>query len=156
MARLIALTLVLPLFAGCRAEQRRAEISAVLAAQAAAWNAGDLEAFMAYYWRSPDLEFISSYPEKDPATGTLRTLTKTTRGWQATLDRYRRRYPTPEAMGTLTFSDLEIKTSNEDAARVEGRYRLVRRDDSPTGRFILDLRCIDGAWRIVRDRTVAD
>ena len=53
------------------------------AAQVAAWNRGDLDGFMAGYWKSPDLVFFSN--------GTR------TRGWQATLERYQKRY---QAEGT--------------------------------------------------------
>ena len=55
-----------------------AGVRAVLAAQVEAWNRGDLEGYMAGYWKSPDLVFFSNGQE--------------TRGWQATLDRYRARY----------------------------------------------------------------
>ena len=55
-----------------------AEVRALLDAQVAAWNRGDLEAFMAGYWRSPELVFCSGA-----------TVTK---GWDATLERYRKRY----------------------------------------------------------------
>src|SRR5437879_12391855 len=53
-------------------------IRAVLDAQVAAWNRGDLEGFMAGYWKSENLTFMSG--------GTV------THGWQATMDRYRKRY----------------------------------------------------------------
>src|SRR5205809_359509 len=53
-------------------------IRKVLETQAAAWNKGDLEAFMTGYWKSPDLMFFSG---KDK-----------TRGWEATLKRYRKKY----------------------------------------------------------------
>ena len=69
-------------------------IRQVLEDQAAAWNRGDLDAFMEGYWRSEDLVFTSG--------GNVQ------RGWQTTLDRYRETYgSSPETMGRLTFSDLE-------------------------------------------------
>jgi beta-aspartyl-peptidase (threonine type) len=70
------------------------EIRRLLERQAQAWNAGDIDAFMVPYWHSPDLTFSSGG--------------HVTRGWQATLERYHQRYPTREAMGRLTFNDLEI------------------------------------------------
>lgn len=36
----------------------RAAVRAVLDAQAAAWNRGDLDGFMAGYWKSPALTFF--------------------------------------------------------------------------------------------------
>src|SRR5262249_16879518 len=67
----------------------------VLDDQVKAWNRGDLEGFMAGYWKSPELTFSSGGDQ--------------TKGWQATFDRYRKRYQTGGAeMGTLSFSGLAI------------------------------------------------
>lgn len=118
-------------------------IRAVLAAQVAAWNAGDVDNFMGGYTRRPELRFASGG--------------EVTRGWQETLDRYRRRYPDRAAMGTLEFSDLEIDVLAGDAAVVFGRWRLHRVDGSePAGLFtLLWRREADGRWRIVADHTSA-
>src|SRR5262245_59856048 len=53
-------------------------ITKVLDDQVVAWNKGDLEGFMAGYWKSDDLTFFSG---KD-----------VTKGWDATLERYKKRY----------------------------------------------------------------
>jgi hypothetical protein len=118
------------------------EISAVLNRQVEAWNRGDVEGFMQGYWKSDELEFT--------------TPDGTTRGWQATLERYRAKYPTPEAMGTLNFERLCVTQTSSDAAEVSGRYRLDRKSDVLTGRFTLKMRRIGGKWVIVRDDTVGD
>ena len=60
------------------ADDPPAAVRALLDAQVEAWNRGDLEGFMAGYWRSPELVFCSGA-----------TVTK---GWDATLERYRQRY----------------------------------------------------------------
>ena len=126
-----------------RAEEdgTEASIRAVLAAQAAAWNAGDVAGFMDGYTRGPELRFASG--------------NEVTRGWQETLDRYRRRYPDRAAMGTLDFSDLEVSVLSADAATAFGRWRLRRADGTePAGLFTLLLRReADGKWRIVADHT---
>jgi len=119
----------------------RTEIVAVLHAQAADWNAGDVEAFMRGYWRSPELCFVSS--------------SGVTRGWRATLDRYRRRYPTRDAMGELTFSDLDVRIVARHAALVVGRWRL-RREQPVGGWFTLIVRRDGGRWVIVHDHTSQD
>ena len=41
------------------ARNAEAPVRAVLSRQVEAWNRGDLEAFMAGYWNSPDLVFQS-------------------------------------------------------------------------------------------------
>ena len=113
----------------------------MLEQQARAWNAGDIDAFMAPYWHSPDLTFSSGG--------------KVTRGWQATLDRYHQRYPTREAMGHLTFSDIEVTQLGRDAALVLGRWRLQRAAPIGGG-FTLVLRESAGKWVIVHDHTSID
>jgi ketosteroid isomerase-like protein len=114
---------------------------AVLDVQVEAWNRGDLEGFMAGYWRSPDLVFCSG------AT--------VTRGWDGTLDRYRKRYQSEgREMGRLRFDGVEVIPLGEDAALARGSWRLTMRDGrEPHGLFTLLLRRLDGAWRIVHDHT---
>ena len=43
-----------------RAGDPVADVKAIWEMQAAAWNRGDLEAFMAGYWKSPDLVFFTN------------------------------------------------------------------------------------------------
>lgn len=115
-------------------------VRAVLDAQVAAWNKGALEAFMNGYWQSPDLTFFS---------GNNRT-----QGWQATLDRYRKRYQAEgQEMGQLTFSELKVEVLGPDSAFVRGRFQLVRSKDKPTGLFTLIFRRLPEGWRIVHDHT---
>jgi ketosteroid isomerase-like protein len=117
----------------------QAAIRQVLETQQAAWNRGDLGAFMKGYWRSDKTEFVG-------ASGVQR-------GWQAVLDRYRRNYPDRKAMGKLTFSDLEITLLSPDAAYVLGHYELEREADHPEGVFTLILRKFPEGWRIIYDHT---
>lgn len=120
-----------------------AEVRALLEAQVAAWNRGDLEAFMAGYWRSPELVFCSGA-----------TVTK---GWDATLERYRKRYQAEgREMGRLAFDAIEVMALGEDAAFARGAYRLRLRDGSePFGLFTLVLRRFADGFRIVHDHTSA-
>ena len=95
-----------------RASIRRAtapdEVRAVLTAQAAAWNAGDLGGYMAGYWNDDGLRFCSG--------GTVTT------GWQPTMDRFRKRYQAEgKEMGRLTFTELEVVPLADDAALARGR-----------------------------------
>jgi ketosteroid isomerase-like protein len=115
------------------------QITSVLTAQVAAWNRGDIDAFMETYWNSDKLSFSSGG--------------QTTRGWKATRDRYHKRYPDRAAMGTLTFSDLDVTPLAADAALLLGRWKLDRANDKPNGNFSLVLRKIDGHWKIIHDHT---
>jgi beta-aspartyl-peptidase (threonine type) len=132
----------LGLFAPVTRAQTRsaeAEIRRVMDDQAAAWNRGDIDGFMTGYWNSPHLVFVSG--------------TNVTRGWQPTLERYRKSYDSREKMGTLTFSDLEITVLSKDAAVVLGSWSLAREKDNPHGKFTLIFRKFREGWRIVMDHT---
>ncbi len=114
-------------------------IRKVMDDQAAAWNRGDIEGFMQGYWRSAELKFVSG--------------DRVTRGWQQTLDNYKRSYPDKAAMGTLTFSDLEISVLSKDAAFVVGSWSLQREKDRPHGKFTLLFRKFKEGWRITADHS---
>jgi ketosteroid isomerase-like protein len=120
-------------------ENAETAIRGVLEAQTAAWNRGDIEGFMAGYWRSEETVFISG--------------DSVTRGWQATLDRYKKGYDTRDKMGALTFSDLDIKKIDKKNAVVIGRWALARANDNPRGRFTLLFRKFKEGWRVVHDHT---
>jgi uncharacterized protein (TIGR02246 family) len=115
------------------------EIRAVLKAQVAAWNRGDVSGFMQGYWRSPETEFVTS-------DGILR-------GWQRVLARYRKAYPNRSAMGRLEFSDLEVTELGPDAALVVGNWRLKRASEQLGGVFTLVFKKFPEGWRIINDHT---
>jgi len=76
-----------------------------------------------------------------------------TRGWQTVLERYQKSYDTKEKMGTLAFSDLEIRILGTDHAIALGVYQLTREEDMPRGRFTLLFRHTPQGWRIIHDHT---
>ncbi len=115
------------------------DIRAVMNKQAADWNRGDVEAFMQGYWKSDQLKFVSGRG--------------VTNGWQPTLDNYKKGYPDRAAMGTLTFSDLEIAVLSKNAAVVLGSWSLKREKDNPGGKFTLIFRKFKEGWRIIHDHT---
>jgi uncharacterized protein (TIGR02246 family) len=114
-------------------------IRAVLDAQVAAWNRGDVDGFMEGYARSPDTRFASG--------GTV------TRGWDTVRERYKRTYDSAAKMGTLEFSDLEVDLLTPDRALVFGRWKLTRPADTPNGLFTLVFARTNAGWRIVADHT---
>jgi len=115
-----------------------AQIRAALEAQVMAWNAGDLDGYMAGYWNSPELTFVSG--------------STVTRGWTQTLARYKARYDTAEKRGHLDFSRLEVRLLGPDAALVMGHWRLERAAPAE-GEFTLTWRRLAGRWVIVVDHT---
>jgi len=117
----------------------RAEVETILRSQEDAWNRGDVDAFMEHYWKSDDLTFSSGGA--------------TTRGWAATLNQYRERYPTREQMGRLTLSEFDITPLGDSAALVLGKWNLDRESEPVSGNFSLVVRRIDGRWLIIHDHT---
>ena len=132
---------------GCASHNSERMIRDRLNAQAAAWNRCDLEGFMDGYWRSDELVFESVGKDGESSI---------TRGWQPTLDRYKKRYDTPEKIGRLAFSGLDVKMTGGDSAIVNGRYEGLQKEARLTGSFVLDMRRIDGKWYVTRDRTMGD
>ncbi|MDA7977985.1 MAG: nuclear transport factor 2 family protein [Pirellulales bacterium] len=114
------------------------QIKSVLFKQQAAWNNGDIDAFMESYWKSEKLTFSSGG--------------ETTRGWQATIDRYKMKYNSRDLMGQLTFSELEVTMLAGDAALALGRWKLER-DEPAGGNFSLIFRRLNGVWLIIHDHT---
>ncbi len=140
MKILYSLLFVLTLLAApLLAQKREAAIRKVMDEQVAAWNRGDVEGFMAGYWKSEKLIFVGG--------------NGVTRGWQPTLDNYKKNYGTREKMGTLSFADVEINVISKDAATVLGSWSLTRATDNPKGKFTLLFRKMKEGWRIVMDHS---
>lgn len=120
-------------------EATRATIRARLSTQVAAWNEGNLDAFMAGYAQTDSLRFASG--------GTVH------RGWEAAHTRYKETYPGRTAMGTLAFDSLRVQVLAPNWAVVFGRWRLIRAEDTPYGVFTLLFERRTDGWRIVHDHT---
>jgi uncharacterized protein (TIGR02246 family) len=122
-------------------------IRAAIAAQAAAWNRADILAFMQSYENSPDTTFIGSTVRK---------------GYQPIFECYRQAYATPDQMGTLNFSNLEVRLlpgscGTAEYAVVTGNFHLERaakgeakKDD---GIFSLVWHKGRQGWKIVLDHS---
>jgi len=119
----------------------RREILGVLTDQAAAWNRGDLTAFLEGYWRSDRCVFAGG--------------DKVHRGFEAMARRYREAYPTKEKMGRLSFSSLTFEQLEADHAVVTGAWELeiAGAEKRPGGVFTLIWRRFDEGWKIVHDHT---
>lgn len=121
-------------------EQDRAAIEGVLKQQQAAWNRGDVEAFLTGYWHSPELTFSG-------ATGTAR-------GWDGVVARYKKNYPDRDSMGELDFSGLETRFLGPDAALVLGKWHLKRETAGDIGGvFTLVWQKFPDGWKIIHDHT---
>lgn len=121
--------------------QDEAAIRGVLNAQVAAWNRGDVAAFMHGYKNSPSTTFIG----------------KTVRhGYAEILARYQKTYAGKEEMGQLSFSGLEVTLLDAHFATVTGHYQLARNaagGGDATGIFSLVFEKTHTGWKIILDHT---
>ncbi len=115
------------------------EISIVLDDSEKGWNTGNIEQYMECYRKSEKMRFAGN--------GNFNF------GWENTLKRYKKSYPDKEAMGRLSFSDVDITVISNDAALVFGRWTLRYPDKEKTGLYTLLLRKFDEGWRIVHDHS---
>ncbi len=149
----LLLAAVLPALSQTSKDDPKSAVEHVLLTQQDAWNHHDLDAFMTGYWNSPELTFFSGAKES--------------KGWQATLDRYRATYTSAgKEMGHLEFSELQIEPLGPDAAFVRGVWQLTMSDGktpdgktsehkTPHGRFTLIFRKFPDGWKIIHDHTSA-
>jgi len=126
------------------AAEDEAAIRAAITAQAAAWNRGDIPEFMKAYDDSPDTTFIGLTRRK---------------GFQPIQERYRQTYSTREQMGTLTFSDIDVRLlpgvcGKTEIALATGQYHLDNTTQpKKDGVFSLVWRKGPHGWKIVLDHT---
>lgn len=131
------LSLIFP-FLSLEGSQPAKEIEAVFRLQREAWNEGNIDGFMAHYWKSDKLTFQS---------GDTRL-----QGWEALLARYKKAYP-EGSMGKLDFSDLIIDILSDDTAYVLGRWKLKTEDQTKEGLFTIILKRMEDGWKIIHDHT---
>jgi uncharacterized protein (TIGR02246 family) len=114
-------------------------IHEVLSRQQAAWNRGDVDAFLIGYWRSPELTFSGG--------------SGVSRGWDGVLARYRKNYPDRATMGEVEFTGLELRFLGPDAALVLGQWHLKRESGDVGGVFSLVWQKFPDGWKIIHDHT---
>lgn len=128
------------IFAQTISESERTKIFEALENQRIAWNNGDLEGYMNGYWNSDSLKFIGKRGVQY--------------GWNATLENYRKGYPTKEAMGKLSFEVISLEGVGNDSAFMIGKWKLdYPNKPSVEGHFTLLYRKINGEWLVVADHS---
>lgn len=115
------------------------KIRSLLATQTAAWNRGDVTAFMQGYWKSDSLMFIGK--------------SGVTRGWQQTLENYKKGYPDTATMGKLAFNLITVKRLSPEYYFVVGKWMLTRSIGDVSGHYNLLFQKIKGQWVIVADHS---
>ncbi|MFM7671863.1 MAG: YybH family protein [Bacteroidota bacterium] len=137
--KLVSVLFILFAFTSISVYGQEAKIRALLQKQTEAWNRGDLEGFMEGYWKNDSLMFIGK--------------SGITYGWQKTLDNYKRGYPDKTAMGTLTFTLIEMKPLSKKYFSVVGKWHLKRTIGDLSGHYTLLLKKIAGEWVVIADHS---
>lgn len=107
--------------------------------QAKCWNSGDINCFMADYWRNDSLMYIGK--------------NGVTYGWQQTLDNYKVKYPTKKEMGNLTFEIVTLKNISPNHYFMVGKWFLKRELGDVGGHFSLIWERINEDWVIIADHS---
>lgn len=113
-------------------------IRSIMDNQVAEWNKGNVDGFMAGYWKSEKMTFQS---------GNRRLL-----GYDALAAMYKKNYAGTK-MGTLTFKDIEIKPLEKNLYLVLGRWNVKTKEKVQEGLFTLIIRKIDKQWKIIHDHS---
>lgn len=118
-----------------------AAIRQLLDQQTADWNRGDVEAFMKGYEDAPTTTFVGQTVQY---------------GYATILERYRKLYATPAAMGKLTFTHLAIRVLDGEYATATGNFHLDRiatGGGNADGIFSLVFRKDALGWKIILDHS---
>jgi hypothetical protein len=134
---LCCLLSVFNIYAQKSVEDDKKAILKVLKTQRLAWSDNNLEEFMEGYWKSDSLQFYGS-------NGLVQ-------GWDNTLTRYQRAYPTADDTGELKYLINTVTKINDGSYYVMGEYHLKRKAGNANGFFMLVFRRMDGKWKIIAD-----
>jgi hypothetical protein len=142
MKKLIFLIFFVPsVFCAAQSHENKDKeaILSVMNLQEIAWNNHDMEGFMKGYWESDSLKFYGS--------GGL------TKGWENTLNNYKKGYPTKAESGILKFVINDVSKIEDNTYWVMGEYHLTRDIGNANGVFIIIFKKINGEWKIIADMT---
>lgn len=118
-----------------------AAVKSELMREAAAWNRGDLDGYLAGYER---------------AATTMMVGKEIYRGWDSIAAHYRAGYTGARRMGRVEFRELEVRALGAGYALAVGRWSLARPagdGGSASGFFTLTLHKGPEGWRIIVDHT---
>lgn len=123
------------------ASHEQLEVTKTLLAQQAAWNRGDLAAYVNFYKGTPD---------------TVAVLASPVHGLQSIYNAYLVNFPNAQAMGSLEESEVSVRELGENFALATGKYVLTRNKKAggdAEGTFTDILEKTDRGWRIIYSST---
>jgi ketosteroid isomerase-like protein len=113
----------------------------IVLAQESAWNKGDLDGFLAGFKDAPDTQAV---------------LGNRAVGMAEIHNAFHNNYPNREAMGLLSYSDVEARMLGENFALATGKYHLDRskKYGGPAdGTFTEVMEKTPKGWQIIFDET---
>lgn len=114
-------------------------IQTILESHEAAWNAGDIQSLLSGYKNDENLRYASG--------------AEVLRGYNAVRARFLREYPDVDAMGSLSFDEIEVTPLSTSKVMTFGRWRIQKKSGTVEGLFTLLFDSSDGQWLIVNDHT---
>jgi uncharacterized protein (TIGR02246 family) len=123
-----------PLFTASR---QQLDVVKIILAQEAAWNKGDLDAYLSRYKDAPDTQAV---------------LANLVRGIDNIRAAYKQNFPNKDSMGAIEDSDIEVKTLGDDYALATGKYHLNRpkKSGGPVeGTFMELFEKTKSGWQII-------
>lgn len=114
------------------------EVLALIEKQSAAWTRGDIDTFCSGY--ADDAVFVSP--------------SGVTKGRAEVLARYKKKYPTAAAMGKLTLTPIDVR-STADQVSVSAKWTLEYPDKpAATGHTVVVFVRKGTTWQIVHDASM--
>jgi len=119
------------------ASREQLDVTKVLLAQEAAWNAGDLDGYVSHYKDAPDTQAI---------------LGTSAHGLETIRNAFRQNFPNSESMGRLENSEVDVRELGEKFALVTGKYHLSRSKRAggdATGTFTEIFEKTAAGWQVI-------
>jgi ketosteroid isomerase-like protein len=123
------------------ASRQQLEAVKIVLAQEAAWNRGDIDAFLSRFKDDPETQIMMG---------------NSVRGLINIHATFRLNYPTREAMGTIGYSDVEARDLGENFAMATGKYHLERAKKaggSVEGTFTEVMEKTPDGWMVIFSET---
>jgi len=114
-------------------------IRAIFESGCAAWNRGDIDGYLAAYWHSDKVRWVSE--------GAV------CYGFEAIAAGFRARFDSPDKMGRLEVTNFDIQLLGENDALVFGDWIQTMQSARRHGVFTVHMKKISGEWLIVSDHS---
>jgi uncharacterized protein (TIGR02246 family) len=125
---------------GCYGATQEKDILAMLKSSEAAWNQGDLPAFVSCFEDSPTTTKIDNQGVWHGDSAVI-------------LAHYREFYDTREKMGRLAFSEINVRPLADGLAVVNGKWSLESSQGDGTGLFTAVVHKTQPGWKIIHDQS---